>query len=178
VGQGQIRNLIIAQNEVQALMPAGFNQTRTDVTDIPSAFSSSPELGQFLTSQQVIGLYNAWNALTPQCSICAVQVPVLYFPNENAASMAYQRVESVNRMIFQNVSQQGNLGAYWDNSFCQLGDFASQQGTTRWVFCAMRKGNAVITVAIGGTNFDANAVLGNVRNYATRIETYLKAQFP
>ena len=42
----------------------------------------------------------------------------------------------------------------------------------------MRKGNAVITVAIGGFTYDANAVVTSVRAYATRVETYLKSQFP
>jgi hypothetical protein len=177
--QAQLSSIAITQPEVAALFgTAPFGQTQTNVGDIRTAFSSSPQLGDFLVSQQVAGAYNAWTAMG-QCLVCAVQVPVFYFPTEAAATAAYQRVEEVNRMIFQGVNQLGTVGQYWDQSFCQLGNFTSAAGQTlRWIFCAMREGNAVITAAIGGFNFDANMVVTNIRTYATRVENYLKTQFP
>jgi hypothetical protein len=179
VTQAMFASIGIDTNEVTGLFGSTpFMQQRTNVTDINMAFSSSPELSQFLTSQQVSGSYNAWTATGP-CTVCAVQVPVMAFPNENAATMAYDRVRQVNQMIFQNVQQAPGFSSYWNSSFCQNGTFATAAGQTlNWMFCAARKGNAVITVAVGGFSFNQMQVGDGVRRYATRAETFLKTQFP
>jgi hypothetical protein len=175
--QAMFASIGIDQNEVTGLFGSTpFMQTRSNVTDIPSAFSSSPALGMFLTGQNVQGSYNAWQA-TAQCTVCAVQVPVMIFPNEAAASAAYVQIVQVNQSIFQNVTPVAGMSAYWDSSFCQTGTFTSNNQTLNWLFCAMRKGNAIITMAVGGFNFDANAIGNSVRRYGARAETFLQSQF-
>jgi hypothetical protein len=150
-------------------------QSRSNVTDVRQAYASSTELGDFLANQQATGLYNAWTA-TAQCTVCAVQVSVPIFPNEAAATMAYQRVQQVNQAIFQNVAPAANLAAAWDSSFCQNGTFTASGQTLSWLFCAARRGNAVVTIAVGGLNFDPNAVLTAVRTVANRWDAYLRTQ--
>jgi hypothetical protein len=178
VTQAMFSQISITSQEVSALYGSTpFTQQRNNFTDITVAFTSSPELGQFLTGQNVTGSYNSW-AATSGCVVCAVQVPVMVFPNDNAATMAYDRIRQVNQSIFQNVQQANGFGSYWNASFCQNGTYTSLAGQTlNWMFCAARKGNAVITVAIGGFNFDANNVGNAVRAYAMRVENYLKTQF-
>jgi hypothetical protein len=90
--------------------------------------------------------------------------------------MAYQRVQQVNQAIFQNVAQAANLAAAWDSSFCQNGTFSSGGQTLNWLFCAARKANAVVTVAVGGFNFNPDGVLTTVRTVANRWDTYLGTQ--
>jgi hypothetical protein len=178
VTQAMLASIVINAQEVGGLYGSTtFNQSRTNVTDIPTAFSSSPELGQFLTSQNVAGVYNAWTA-TAQCLVCAVQVPFMIFPAESAASAAYDRIRQVNQSIFQNVASVNGFSSYWNASFCQTGTFTSGTQTLNWLFCAARKGNTVFTAAVGGFNFNAQTVGDAIRAYAMRVENYLKTQFP
>jgi hypothetical protein len=150
-----------------------FMQSRTNVTDVKIPYSSSPTLGDFLTGQNVSALYNAWGA-TAQCVVCAVQVSLLAFPDAAAATAGHQKVEEVNRAIFQNVTAQPPPGAFWDAGFCQSGTFTSGAQTLNWLFCAMRKGTGAITVSVGGFNYDPKVVGDAVRAYAARVEAILK----
>jgi hypothetical protein len=178
LNQTQQSQLILTQAELSSLFgTTPFQQIRSNIADVRQAYASSAELGDFLASQNATGLYNAWSA-TSQCVVCAVQISVPVFPNEAAATMAYQRVQQVNQAIFQNVAQAQPLGASWDSSLCQTGTFTSSGQTLNWLFCAARKGNAVVTVAVGGFNFDASNVANQIRTAANRMDAYIKAQFP
>jgi hypothetical protein len=110
--------------------------------------------------------------------VCGVQVPVLAWSNEAGAAAGYAKIKSVNENIFKNVKPQAGLGPYWTSSFRQTGDFTNAQNQTlQWHFCALHKGNLVVTTAVGGFNFNVTTVGDAIKGYATALETYLKSQF-
>ena len=47
----------------------------------------------------------------------------------------------------------------------------------QWYFCALHKGNLVVTTAVGGFNFNTTTVGDAIKGYAGAVETYLKAHF-
>jgi hypothetical protein len=179
VNQSHLAQMSFNAAEIMALYGStAFTQMRMNETDISLAYTSSPELQQLLRSQNAAGRYDAWSA-SAQCTICAVQSPVLYFPNDSAATQAFERIRQINQTIFQNVQQQPSVGPYWDQSLCQIGQFTTMAGQTlTWHFCAMRKANAIKTTSIGGFNLNAMQLNEAVGGHASRVEAYLKTQFP
>ena len=96
----------------------------------------------------------------------------------SGAAAGYTKIKSVNEAIFKNVKPQASLGSYWASSFCQTGDFTTAQGQSlQSYFCALHKGNLVVTTAVGGFNPNTATVGDSLKGYASAIETYLEAQF-
>ncbi len=155
---------------VNALLGAGITTLRDKSQDPQQPFSSVPSMGNTLVAQGVQLLYNSYQtASAPSAGRpCAFQNTVQGYPSAGNATTAFTALRTTwQGTVFQNLSQQGDLGQGWQESFSQLGNFVSASGqTTQWYVCMARLGPYVVTVSVGAfPGLDVNSVAQVVRAY-------------
>jgi hypothetical protein len=160
----------MTMERVTALLGANIQTLRDKATDPNLPFSSAPAIGAALSAQGVQLIYSSYQAGAAPAAgrPFAVQNTVQGYPSAANATAAFTALRTTwQGTLFQNLQQQPNLGAAWEESFCQVGNFATAGGQQQqWFVCMARQGPYVATVSIGSfPNMDVNFVAPLVRSY-------------
>lgn len=166
----KLQPALMTMERVNQLIGTSIQVQRDKANDPQLPFSSVPTMGNTLVAQQVSLLYNSFqtSAAPPQGRPYNVQNTTHGYPTVANSTAAFAALRTAwQGSLFQNLQAQEGLGASWQESFCQLGNFASAAGqVSQWYVCMARSGNYLITVSIGALpGMDVNSVSQVVRAY-------------
>jgi hypothetical protein len=159
----------MAADRVTVLIGANFQTLRDKTTDPSLPFSSAPMIAGVLSAQQASLLYNSFQAGAQPAAgrPFAAQNTVQGYPGATNAAAAFTALRTTwQGTLFQNLSQQQPPNG-WQESFCQLGNYATTSGQQQqWYVCMARAGAYIVTVSVGGfPGLDTNSVAQVVRAY-------------
>jgi hypothetical protein len=164
---------LMSMERVNQLIGTALQTQRDRATDPQLPFSSVPTMGSTLAAQQVSLLYNSFQVTAAPAPgrPYNVQNTTQGYPAAANAMTAFAALRTAwQGNLFQNLQTQENLGADWQESFCQLGNFVNTSGqasqTSQWYVCMARSGPYVVTVSVGALpGMDVQSVSQVVRTY-------------